>query len=108
MIQFIISTFGDTEAASRVARALVEESLAACGTLLPEATSIYRWQGRVEQVSEVVLILKTSEATAEACRQKLEQLHPYDVPEIITLSPSAVSEAYGAWVLESCPTSPGV
>ena len=108
MIQFVISTFADAEAAARVARSLVEESLAACGTILPGATSIYRWQGVVEQASEVVLLLKTADTTAGACRERLEQLHPYEVPEIVSLTPSAVSAAYGAWVLESCSADPAV
>ena len=106
MIQFIVSTFADTEAASRVARSLVEESLAACGTMLPGATSIYRWQGTMEQTTEVVLLLKTADKTAEACRQRLEQLHPYEVPEIVSLSPSSVTAAYGTWVVESCSAGP--
>lgn len=106
MIQFIVSTFADSEAASRVARSLVEESLAACGTLLPGATSIYRWQGTVEQATEVVLLLKTADKTADACRKRLAQLHPYEVPEIVSLSPSGVAAAYGGWVVESCSAGP--
>lgn len=100
MIHLILTTFGSEEDAARIVRTLVEEKLAACGTLLPGARSIYAWQGKIEDSAEVVVLFKTSRAPDLAAR--LKELHPYETPEIVTLEPSALSAEYAAWVKSSC------
>ncbi|MFZ4115530.1 MAG: divalent-cation tolerance protein CutA [Chthoniobacterales bacterium] len=96
----LITSFPHQETAFSVIRSLVKEQLVACGTLLPQAHSIYMWQGKLEETPEVMVVLKTSDSLLERCMKRLKKLHPYDVPEIVAIEPIAVGEAYGAWVQE--------
>ena len=73
------------EVAERIARALVEERLAACVNLVPGVRSIYRWEGRVVDDREVTLLVKTSEARVDDVRRRILALHPYAVPEVLAL-----------------------
>jgi len=98
MIRIVLSTFPDEEAAAKAVRTLVSENLAACGTLLPGARSIYRWEGKIEDAREVVVIFKISAANEQRFAGRLLELHPYDVPEIVSWIPSHVHEAYAKWV----------
>ena len=97
----LLSTFPDEETARRIASTLVEERLVACANLLPGATSIYRWEGKVESATEVVVIFKTGESAA-AAMARIKELHPYEVPEIIQIAVKDARPAYLAWVKESC------
>ena len=99
MIRVVLSTFPDEDSAANAVRTLVSENLAACGTLLPGARSIYCWEGKIEDAREVVVIFKISAANEETFAKRLLELHPYDVPEIISLIPSHVHEPYAQWVL---------
>jgi periplasmic divalent cation tolerance protein len=101
MIRFVFTTFSAADAAAAAVRTLVEEKLAACGSILPGVRSIYRWQGSVEDASEVMVIFKTSEARYQEFEQRLIGLHPYEVPEIVSVEPEAVAEKYAAWILQS-------
>lgn len=96
-LRLVVSTFASEEDAAAAVRVLVTERLAACGTILPGALSIYRWKGVVEEAREVVVILKTTSAAEESLRRRLEEIHPYETPEILTLHPADVSPAYAAW-----------
>ena len=100
MVCLILTTFGSEEDAANVTRILVEEKLAACGTLFPKARSIYPWKGAIEDTSECVVLLKTADASP--LKERLRALHPYETPEIIVLDPADVSEPYARWVGESC------
>jgi len=97
----ILCTFPDLAKARQIGTLLVETQLAACANLLPGAESIYRWEGQVETASEVMAIFKTSREVFPAFKEKLQELHPYDVPEIVVLHPEAVSPSYEAWLLNS-------
>lgn len=101
MIRVVLTTFGNAEEAAKAVRILVEEKLAACGTILPGARSIYVWQGKIEDTEEVVVILKTSGGKFAALEDRLKALHSYETPEIIGLDPSAVSGEYARWVTEN-------
>ncbi len=94
----ILSNLPDRALASTIARTLVEERLAACVNVLGACRSVYRWQGAIEEADEVTLLVKTTRARHDACTRRLAALHPYDVPEIVTLAPEAVWPAYAAWV----------
>lgn len=98
MIRLLLTTFADQGAATTVVRQMVEEKLAACGTLVPGARSIYAWKGRIEEAEETVVYFKTSAAKLPALAARLKALHPYDTPEIISLDPGHVSARYAAWV----------
>ncbi len=79
----------------------MERQLAACVNLVPAVESIYRWEGKVETASEVLAVFKTTRAAFPAFQQALTELHPYEVPEIIAVSPDQVAEPYRAWVLNN-------
>ncbi|HRU05092.1 MAG TPA: divalent-cation tolerance protein CutA [Candidatus Brocadiia bacterium] len=97
----LVTAAGEAEAAA-LGRAVVEERLAACCTILPGARSIYRWEGRVCEGAEAVLILKTTAERFEPLASRLRSLHSYETPEIIAAPVVAGSEAYLRWVRESC------
>lgn len=84
-----------------IARTLVEERLAACVNALPPMTSFYRWKGAVEQELEQQLVIKTLRQHLPALMGRLQQLHPYELPEFLVVDADGVSDAYLAWVRES-------
>lgn len=88
------------DAAADLARALVEERLAACVNAI-DCRSTYRWEGEVVREPEVVLLAKTTEAGFDDLRDRIEELHPYDVPCIERFDESAVLPAYADWIEES-------
>jgi periplasmic divalent cation tolerance protein len=94
----VFVTCGSPGEAKKIARALVEARLAACGNILPGVRSIYRWKGLVESAGETLLILKTSRRRFAALRRAVERLHSYDTPEIIALPITAGSRKYLAWL----------
>ena len=87
--------------AERVARALVEERLAACVNLLPPMSSIYRWRGEMMTESEQQLVAKTVRGRVEQIRERLAGIHPYELPEFLVLDVAEGGDAYLAWVRES-------
>ncbi len=91
-------TCPDTTSAARIATALVEERLAACVNRLPGVASTYRWQGRIEQADEVLLLIKTTAERLPALRQRLPQLHPYELPELVVVEAAGGLPAYLDWV----------
>jgi periplasmic divalent cation tolerance protein len=95
----VLVTCGTAREARRIARALVEERLAACVNLVAAPIhSIYRWKRRVEQASEFLLLIKTSRKRFAALRARIAALHSYDVPEIIALPIAAGAPAYLRWL----------
>jgi periplasmic divalent cation tolerance protein len=98
----IVLTTVETEAdAGRLARTLVEERLAACVNILAAMTSVYRWQGRIQQEHEHQLVMKTQSARIPALQARLRELHPYDVPELLVVPVMSGSEEYLGWVREN-------
>jgi len=97
----VLTTVGADFDARPLARELVERRLAACVNIVPAVTSIYRWQGRVDEEGEQLLIIKTVDANVDELRNVLFASHPYDVPEFVVLPIASTSDAYGAWLLES-------
>jgi periplasmic divalent cation tolerance protein len=95
------STFPDVETARRIARELVTENFAACANVIPKVESIYRWQGKIEQGDETLVLFKTTAARFAAFEEKLKSLHPYDVPEIISCKIEAGLPDYLRWVTEN-------
>ena len=97
-VRVAFSTAPDAETAARIARALVEERLAACVNLVPAVRSIYRWQGVVEDQTEVLLVIKTSAERVGPLAERLRALHPYEVPELLALPVAAGLGPYLDWV----------
>jgi periplasmic divalent cation tolerance protein len=101
-IVLALSTFPDAETARRVAREIVELRLAACGNVLPQVHSVYRWQGKIESADEALAIFKLSARRYAEFETKLRSLHPYDVPEIISCKIDHGLPEYLRWVCDSC------
>jgi periplasmic divalent cation tolerance protein len=97
-VQLLLSTCPDEACAERIARALVEERLAACVTRLPGARSVYRWQGAIGQADEVQLLAKTTSGRLQAAIARLRELHPYELPEIVAVRSDAGLPAWLDWV----------
>lgn len=97
-IRVVLVTAPDADTAARLARALVEERLAACGNLVPGVRSIYRWEGAVHDEPEVLLVLKTTTERLDALRARVVELHPYQVPEVLALPVDAGLGSYVDWV----------
>ncbi|HEX6209855.1 MAG TPA: divalent-cation tolerance protein CutA [Methylomirabilota bacterium] len=97
----VLTTLGVDADAEALARTLVEERLAACVNLLPEMTSVYRWDGGVQQDRERQLVVKTAALRLDALRERLLALHPYQVPEFLVLEVAGGSEAYLGWVRDA-------
>ena len=91
-------TVGKREEAERIASVLVEERLAACCNLLPAVRSIYRWKGEICRDEETLMILKTRLSIFEKMRARVQQLHSYEVPEIIAVPIIAGHAPYLDWV----------
>jgi periplasmic divalent cation tolerance protein len=98
----VLVTCASEGQARRIARALVERKLAACGNVLQAPVlSIYRWKRKVESAKEALLILKTTRRRFAAVERAIRQLHTYDVPEIIAVPIATGSRAYLDWISES-------
>ncbi|WP_197703486.1 divalent-cation tolerance protein CutA [Sulfurifustis variabilis] len=93
-----LTTVPDRETAERIAHALVEERLAACVNLLPAMQSVYRWKGKTQTATEHLLIIKTRTADYPAVERRIRALHPYELPEVITVPIVAGLPAYLAWL----------
>ncbi len=104
-VVLLLSTFPDAELARKVTRALVEENLVACGNILPGIESIYRWEGKVETASEVMVIFKTTEWNILSAMGRIRAMHPYDVPEILCVGVKEGWPDYLEWVQESTAAS---
>ena len=96
----VLTTVPDRACGEMLAGTLVDERTAACGNLVDGVTSIYRWEGVVEKGSELLLLLKTRRALVPELFERVSQLHPYEVPELVALPVDAVSNAYSRWVRE--------
>ncbi len=94
----VLTTVASEEEAVRLVRALLERRLIACGTLLPGARSLYRWQGKLSDEREVVVMLKTRSGQLETLQRAFGELHPYKVPELLALPVSAGLSKYLDWI----------
>ena len=97
-VLLVLTTLPDRDAAGSMVRELVDRRLIACGTILDGVTSVYRWEGGVEQARETQVLLKTSRERWGSLRDAVIGLHPYDVPELLALPVTAGLPAYLAWV----------
>lgn len=100
MLQIIavLTNLPDMETARHISKQLLEQNLAACVNILPAVQSIYRWNGVIEEASEIPLLIKTTSARYDALQAAITALHPYEVPEVIALPVTAGLPAYLGWV----------
>jgi periplasmic divalent cation tolerance protein len=94
----VFMTAVNGEEAARLADMLVGSHLAACVQILPEMESVYRWQGKIERQSEVLLLAKTTKGKFEELEREVRALHSYDTPEIIAVPVVAGSAPYLQWL----------
>ncbi len=96
----VLVTAPSADKAAEIARALVEERLAACGNVVPGVRSIYRWQGQVCDDAEALLVLKVPAARFAALRDRVVALHPYELPEVLALPVADGLDRYLRWLAE--------
>lgn len=99
LITFI--TVGNPEQASKIAQALVDESLAACVNIIPSVRSIYRWKGEICDDAECLLLVKTTRHVFSLLEARVKALHSYEVPEIVAVPVERGFPAYLNWVVEN-------
>ena len=101
MYRVVCSTIGTREAAEQLARDLLQARLVACVNIVGPLLSLYRWQGEIQRDTEYLLLMKTAESMESLLIARLQELHPYEVPEVIVLPIATGAPAYLAWVAES-------
>lgn len=94
----VLTTFASEEQAVPFVRTLLDLRLVACATLLPPARSFYRWEGRLVDESEIVVLLKTRRERLDGLKEAFDRLHPYDTPELLALPVHAALAPYAAWI----------
>lgn len=99
-VLIVLTNCPDDGTAPRIARALIENRLAACVNELPPVNSTYRWQGTVEETAEVPLLIKCTRERYAAVEEAIRQLHPYTVPEIVALPVAMGFAPYLRWVVD--------
>jgi len=97
----VLSTTGSESEARKIAQTLVERRLAACVNIVPKIHSVCRWEGRVEQAEEYLLLIKTVKAREEQVRAAICELHSYELPECIVIQIESGSAEYLKWVEDS-------
>ena len=103
----VITNLPDAASAQTLAVLLVEQRLAACVNILAPCRSVYRWQGKIEDTSEVPLLIKTTAARYAALEAAIRAQHPYELPEIVAVPIDRGLPEYIAWVVaETTPDAP--
>jgi len=98
----VLVTCGTLEESRKIARAVVEKHLAACVNIVTHAVeSFYMWEGKLENASEYLLVIKTSDERLEALKKEVLEMHSYDTPEFVALPIASGAEAYLEWLGES-------
>eukprot|EP00238_Polyblepharides_amylifera_P000320 CAMPEP_0196574184 /NCGR_PEP_ID=MMETSP1081-20130531/3954_1 /TAXON_ID=36882 /ORGANISM="Pyramimonas amylifera, Strain CCMP720" /LENGTH=111 /DNA_ID=CAMNT_0041892131 /DNA_START=191 /DNA_END=526 /DNA_ORIENTATION=+ len=94
-------TVPDKETGKKIASALLESRLAACVNIIPGVESMYWWDGAVQTDSELLLMIKTRQALVSDLAAKVQEVHPYDTPEVIAVPITSGSAEYIRWLVES-------
>ena len=97
----VFCTVPDADTAERIANAVVESKSAACASIVPGLTSVYRWKGEICRSAELLLIMKTTAERYKTLERQIRSLHPYEVPEIVAVEIAEGSADYLSWIDES-------
>jgi len=97
----VLTTAGSQSEARKIAQTLVERRLAACVNIVPRVQSIYKWEGKVEEAEEYLLLIKTVKLREEQVRAAIRELHSYELPESIAVSIESGSAEYLKWLSDS-------
>jgi periplasmic divalent cation tolerance protein len=101
-ILLALSTFPDAETAGRISNELVAGKFAACANILSNLESIYTWKDKIERANETLVFFKLREDRQAAFQDRLQSLHPYEVPEIIFVQLAGGLPDYLRWVADNC------
>jgi len=102
-LRLVLTTCGNREVADRLAVTLVERRAAACVNVLPAVHSTYRWQGKVEQNEEVLLLIKTVQGQLAIIESTIRAVSGYELPEMIAVEITGGAADYLGWVADSLP-----
>jgi periplasmic divalent cation tolerance protein len=97
----VFCTTPSKDISMQIATECVNKKIAACCNILPGITSVYQWQGKLEKADEQLLILKSTEDKFKAIENTINEIHPYEVPEIISVKINAGNKAYLNWINQS-------
>lgn len=96
-LKMVFSTASSYDNAMMILRNIIYEKLAFCCNILPNSTSIYVWDGKVVEETEYMLIIKTDSSKLEALKKRIQELHDYQIPEIVVIDISDTTFAYSNW-----------
>jgi len=99
-LALVYTVFPDEPSAREAARSALQDELAACANILPGCTSLYEWEGELQEAAEIPLLLKTTAARADALIERIEAMHPYEVPAILSWPVVRAPHAFAKWVNE--------
>jgi periplasmic divalent cation tolerance protein len=98
-VRIVFCTIDSADAARKLARRLVQDRLAACVNIIENVTSVYKWEDRIEEDAELLLVIKTQDSRLQELMDRISEIHPYDVPEILSWPVQKGSKAYLEWVV---------
>ena len=98
-VRIVFCTIDSAESARTLAGRLVRDRLAACVNIIGNVTSVYKWEGRIEEDAELLMVIKTREGRLQELMDRISELHPYDVPEILSWPVQKGNQAYLDWVV---------
>jgi periplasmic divalent cation tolerance protein len=96
--RLVLSTINDRSLAERLATTLLQDCLVACVNILGPLVSLYRWEGKIERDEEYLLVMKTMANREAALMARVQELHPYEVPELLCISIESGASAYLQWL----------
>jgi len=99
-VLLVLTNLPDRASAERIAQSLVESHAAACVNILAECSSVYRWQGKIENATEFPLLVKTTGAAYPQVEELIRSQHPYELPEIIAVFVDSCLPAYLQWIAQ--------
>ena len=96
----IVSTYPNKKSITKIANELVQNKIAACVNIT-KISSIYSWQGKIENATEYIALFKTTQKNKKSLKEKIKASHPYDVPEIAEINITSINKSYLKWLVES-------
>ena len=96
----IVSTYPNKKSITKIANELVQNKIAACVSIT-KISSIYSWQGKIENASEYLALFKTTQKNKKSLKEKIKTSHPYDVPEIAEIEITSINQSYLKWLVKS-------
>jgi len=96
----IVSTYPDKKSISKISKELVKNKIVACVNIT-KISSIYSWQGKIENTSEYLALFKTTSKNKKILKEKIKATHPYNIPEIVEVSVNSINQSYFNWLIDS-------